>query len=89
MGAMNAIRAAGLRIPQDIAVIGFDNIPAAELVSPALTTVTQFQTGTPLTIGTADDFAGVGRTWLGALAAFLKERIAPYKIPASFEFVAG
>ena len=43
MGAMNAIRAAGLRIPQDIAVIGFDNIPAAELVSPALTTVTQFQ----------------------------------------------
>lgn len=43
MGAMNAIRAAGLHIPQDIAVIGFDNIPAAELVSPALTTVTQFQ----------------------------------------------
>jgi LacI family transcriptional regulator len=43
MGAMNAIRAAGLRIPQDIAVIGFDNIPAAELDSPALTTVTQFQ----------------------------------------------
>ena len=40
---MNAIRAAGLHIPQDIAVIGFDNIPAAELVSPALTTVTQFQ----------------------------------------------
>jgi LacI family transcriptional regulator len=43
MGAMNAIRAAGLRIPQDIAVIGFDNISVAELVSPALTTVTQFQ----------------------------------------------
>jgi LacI family transcriptional regulator len=43
MGAMNAIRAARLRIPNDIAVIGFDNIPAAELVSPALTTVTQFQ----------------------------------------------
>jgi LacI family transcriptional regulator len=43
MGAMNAIRAAGLRIPQDIAVVGFDDIPAAELVSPALTTVTQFQ----------------------------------------------
>lgn len=43
MGAMNAIRAAGLHIPHDIAVIGFDNIPAAELVSPTLTTVTQFQ----------------------------------------------
>jgi LacI family transcriptional regulator len=43
MGAMNAIRAAGLRIPEDMAVVGFDNIPAAELVSPSLTTVTQFQ----------------------------------------------
>ena len=43
MGAMNAIRQAELRIPQDVAVVGFDNIPAAELVTPALTTVTQFQ----------------------------------------------
>jgi LacI family transcriptional regulator len=43
MGAMQAIRAAGLRIPQDVAVVGFDNIPAAELVTPALTTVNQFQ----------------------------------------------
>jgi LacI family transcriptional regulator len=43
MGAINAIRAAGLRIPQDVAVVGFDDIPAAALVTPALTTVTQFQ----------------------------------------------
>jgi LacI family transcriptional regulator len=43
MGAMNAIRAASLRIPQDVAVVGFDNIPAAALVTPALTTVNQFQ----------------------------------------------
>ncbi len=43
MGAYLAIREAGLRIPADIAVIGFDNIPAARLVSPPLTTVDQFQ----------------------------------------------
>ena len=43
MGAMIAIREAGLTIPDDIAVMGFDDIPAAKLVYPALTTVTQFQ----------------------------------------------
>ena len=43
MGALIAIKEAGLRIPEDIAVIGIDNIPAAELVSPRLTTVALFQ----------------------------------------------
>lgn len=42
IGAMTAIREAGLRVPDDIAVVGFDDIPAAVLVSPALTTITQF-----------------------------------------------
>jgi LacI family transcriptional regulator len=43
MGAMLAMREAGLRIPQDIAIAGFDDIPAARLVNPPLTTVNQFQ----------------------------------------------
>jgi LacI family transcriptional regulator len=43
MGALLAIREAGLRVPHDIAVVGFDNIPTAELVTPPLTTITQFQ----------------------------------------------
>ncbi|MBK8023070.1 MAG: LacI family DNA-binding transcriptional regulator [Chloroflexi bacterium] len=43
MGAMLSIQQAGLRIPQEIAVVGFDDIFAAELVSPPLTTVAQFQ----------------------------------------------
>lgn len=42
LGAMMAIRAAGLRIPDDIAIIGLDDIPAAKLVHPPLTTVAQF-----------------------------------------------
>ncbi len=41
IGAMSAIREAGLHIPQDVALVGFDDIPAAALVSPSLTTVTQ------------------------------------------------
>lgn len=43
MGAMLAIREANLNIPDDIAIIGFDDIPTAKLVYPALTTVAQFQ----------------------------------------------
>ncbi len=43
MGAMIAIREAGLSIPDDIAIMGFDDIPAARLVYPALSTVAQFQ----------------------------------------------
>jgi LacI family transcriptional regulator len=41
MGVMDAVRNRGLRIPDDISIIGFDNIPQSELVRPALTTVSQ------------------------------------------------
>lgn len=41
IGAMQAIREQGLRVPDDIAVAGFDDIEAASLVEPALTTVRQ------------------------------------------------
>lgn len=43
LGAMTAIRGAGLSIPDDIAIIGIDDIPAAKLVYPSLTTFTQHQ----------------------------------------------
>jgi DNA-binding LacI/PurR family transcriptional regulator len=41
MGALNAIKRAGLRIPEDIAVIGYDDIPLASHTSPTLSTVRQ------------------------------------------------
>jgi DNA-binding LacI/PurR family transcriptional regulator len=41
MGALNAIKRAGLRIPDDIALIGYDDIPLASHTSPTLTTVRQ------------------------------------------------
>ena len=40
-GAIEAIKDAGLRVPDDISVIGFDNIPQASQVFPALTTIEQ------------------------------------------------
>jgi LacI family transcriptional regulator len=41
IGAIWAFREAGLRIPEDISVVGFDDIPAAAFASPGLTTVRQ------------------------------------------------
>ncbi len=39
MGAILAVKRAGLQIPEDIAIVGFDDIPLAEYFDPPLTTV--------------------------------------------------
>ncbi len=41
IGAISAIHEAGLRVPGDISVVGFDDIQAAAYSSPSLTTVRQ------------------------------------------------
>ena len=41
MGVVWAFREAGLRVPEDISVVGFDDIPGAAFANPSLTTVRQ------------------------------------------------
>jgi DNA-binding LacI/PurR family transcriptional regulator len=48
LGVLRAMREAGRSVPEDISVVGFDDIPSARFLSPALTTVRQ-------------DFKGLGK----------------------------
>jgi len=41
IGAMRALQERGMRIPQDVAVTGFDDVPTASFANPSLTTVQQ------------------------------------------------
>src|SRR5690606_34073011 len=41
IGAMHALAGHGLCIPEDVVVVGFDDIPAARIATPALTTINQ------------------------------------------------
>jgi len=48
IGAMRAVREAGLRVPEDVAFVGFDDLPLASPPDPPLTTIRQpvYQFGT-------------------------------------------
>ena len=41
LGAINALHAQGIRVPEDISIIGFDNILYASAFEPALATIAQ------------------------------------------------
>ena len=41
LGVLRAAREANLRVPDDVSVVGFDDIPLAEWSTPSLTTVRQ------------------------------------------------
>ncbi len=48
LGVIKAIKERGLRVPEDIAVIGYDNLDMSELMDPPLTTMAQpfYEVGT-------------------------------------------
>jgi DNA-binding LacI/PurR family transcriptional regulator len=72
LGVMRALAERGLRVPGDVSIVGFDDVPEAGFYLPPLTTVRQ-------------DFGEVGRRALstlidrmsGAIAAGLRVRVAP------------
>ena len=41
IGAMRALHEAGKRVPQDVSIVGFDDLAAARMAEPAITTVAQ------------------------------------------------
>ena len=41
LGIIEGLRLSGIQVPEDISVIGFDNIPICEYASPKLTTINQ------------------------------------------------
>lgn len=70
LGAMDTLLAAGRRIPEDLALVGFDDIEAARYATPSLTTVRQQfdwigRTATQLLI---DRLAGVAVPGVGHVA---------------------
>ncbi|KLE34950.1 LacI family DNA-binding transcriptional regulator [Aurantiacibacter luteus] len=64
MGAMRALSECGLSVPGDVAVAGFDDIPAASLTSPPLTTIMQ-------------DIRGAGERLVETLLSRIEDREAP------------
>ena len=41
IGGLNAVRAAGLRVPEDVSVVGYDGYPVMQMLSPRITTLRQ------------------------------------------------
>lgn len=41
IGALSYCRRVGLKVPEDVSVVGFDDLPIASLLSPSLTTIRQ------------------------------------------------
>jgi len=41
IGAIKALKAGNFKVPEDIEVIGFDNIEVSQMIEPSLSTVTQ------------------------------------------------
>ncbi|MCX7520802.1 LacI family DNA-binding transcriptional regulator [Microbacterium sp. STN6] len=64
LGLMHAFRDAGIDVPGDISVVGFDDVPEARHFWPPLTTVRQ-------------DFAELGRRCIGLLLSSIGDRVAP------------
>jgi len=62
---MNALRAQGLRVPEDVSIIGYDNIFYSSTFEPALTTIAQ-------------PIASIGQECMAQLLARIQEPEKPH-----------
>jgi DNA-binding LacI/PurR family transcriptional regulator len=69
LGVLRAFNEMGIRVPEDISVVGFDDIPESEFMIPPLTTVRL-------------DFAEQGRFAVETLVATIEGHAAPIRPPA-------
>jgi DNA-binding LacI/PurR family transcriptional regulator len=77
IGAMHALQERRMRVPDDVAVVGYDDIPAAHQASPPLTTVQQ-------------DAQRAGEALVRALLARLENRDPPSRLlPVSLKIRAS
>ena len=63
LGALKAISEAGLQVPRDISLVGFDDLPESRFLTPSLTTARQ-------------DFHAVGEQALSVLLGLINDRSA-------------
>ncbi|MEX0913693.1 MAG: substrate-binding domain-containing protein, partial [Demequina sp.] len=68
MGLVHALYESGRRVPEDVSVVGFDDLPEAKHSCPPLTTVHQ-------------DFAGIGELAVSVLLAKLDGNPEPDTLP--------
>jgi LacI family transcriptional regulator len=60
LGVLHALHEAGIKVPEQVSVVGFDDMPEAEFFTPALTTIRQ-------------DFDEVGRRGLQTLVSIIDD----------------
>ena len=74
LGALRAMHELGLRCPEDVSLVGFDDYPEAEFFSPGLTTVRQ-------------DFDEIGRRSVELLVQLIESGQAPAQVVLQPELI--